>query len=71
LSGFDVIMEVWFDSEDFYRHYFHGDLDVEFRKIVAADEENLFDRSQMFVHVVDEYDTVLPNGVEAYGSRLV
>jgi hypothetical protein len=70
-SGFDVIMEAWFDSEEFYNHYFHGDLDSVFRKIVAEDEKNLFDRSQMFFHIVDEYDTKLPHGVETYGSRVV
>jgi hypothetical protein len=35
---------------------------------VIADEEKLFDRSQMFFHVVDEHDSRLPNGVETYGS---
>jgi hypothetical protein len=67
-SGFDVIMEVWIDDEQLYQGFIRGNMDPKVRDIVIADEEKLFDRSQMFFHVVDEYDSLLPNGVETYGS---
>ncbi|HVT28463.1 MAG TPA: EthD domain-containing protein [Lacipirellulaceae bacterium] len=67
-SGFDVIMEVWIDNEQLYQGFVGGNMDPKVRAVVIADEEKLFDRSQMFFHVVDEHDSRLPNGVETYGS---
>jgi hypothetical protein len=69
-SGFDLLMEVWFDNEQVYQGFVGGTMDPKFRDLVIADEEKLFDRSQMFFHVVDEHDSRLPNGVETYGSLI-
>jgi hypothetical protein len=57
-SGFDVIMEVWCD-EQWYESFYKGQLPAEFLAGVAADEEKLFDRDQMFIYTVDEHDTDL------------
>ena len=57
-SGFDVIMEVWCD-EEWYTNYFVNQVPADFRALVAEDEEKLFDRNQMYTHIVKEYDTDL------------
>lgn len=54
-SGFDCFSEIWFDDMDLYKKYVAGALlDKEFRAIVAADEENVFDRDETAFCVVDE-----------------
>jgi hypothetical protein len=42
--------EVWFDNEQLYQGFVGGTMDPKFRDLVIADEEKLFDRSQMFFH---------------------
>jgi hypothetical protein len=60
-APFDVIMENWF-TPDRYEAFFVNPqpFDADFLKIVAEDEEKVFDRSQMFVHNVEEHDSDLP-----------
>ncbi|WP_213571416.1 EthD domain-containing protein [Rhodococcus sp. USK13] len=58
-SGFDVVMELWFEDDQSYRDFFEKPMDQSFRTLVAADEEKLFDRDSMFLHTVEEYETDL------------
>lgn len=59
-SGFDALMELWVEKE-WFDAYYGGDLDPEFRALIAADEEKLFDRAHIYKHIVEEEcDTVLP-----------
>ncbi|MGE3744814.1 MAG: EthD domain-containing protein [Sphingomonadaceae bacterium] len=72
-ADFDVIMENWFTPE-LYQRFFEtpNPFDADFLKIVAEDEENLFDRTQMFVHNVDEHESSLPvSGVERPGLKKI
>ncbi len=60
-AAFDVVMENWFTPEVYERFFVNPDpLGDDFLKIVAEDEENLFDRSQMFVHNVEDHDSEFP-----------
>jgi EthD domain len=70
-AEFDVIMENWF-SRQVYERFFEGaqPLDTDFLKTVAEDEEKLFDRTQMFVHNVEEYDSYLPTSDHSWKSVL-
>jgi hypothetical protein len=70
-TEFDVIMENWF-SPKLYERFFKNaqPLDSDFLKIVAEDEEKLFDRTQMFVHNVEEYDSDLPNNHQTWKKVL-
>ncbi|WP_246268381.1 EthD domain-containing protein [Acrocarpospora macrocephala] len=56
--GFDVIVEIWC-NEEFYQGFFVEPMPDEFRAMVIEDEEKLFDRSHMYMCLVDEYDTDL------------
>jgi hypothetical protein len=60
-AEFDVVMEGWY-SPQFYERFFENPrpFSSEFLETVVKDEENLFDRSQMFVHRVEEYESDLP-----------
>lgn len=61
LAPFDVIMENWFTPEVYERFFVNPQpLDEEFLKIVAEDEEKVFDRNQMFVHNVEDHDSNIP-----------
>ena len=58
-SGFDVVMEVWFSNEGTFQSYFAGDMfDSKFLKAITEDEERLFDRSRMFLHTVEEHESI-------------
>lgn len=57
-SGFDVIMEVWCD-EHWFESFFVNQPPADFRAIVVKDEEELFDRDQMQLYVVDESESDL------------
>jgi uncharacterized protein (TIGR02118 family) len=58
-SGFDVIMELWFSDSKLFESQFQNAADSPFRVLVAEDEARLFDRSQMFTHIVDEVESEL------------
>lgn len=58
---FDVIMENWFTPERYEGFFVNPQpFDAGFLKIVAEDEEKVFDRKQMFVHNVEDHDSELP-----------
>lgn len=72
-ADFDVIMENWFEPE-LYKRFFEtpNPFDESFLKIVAEDEEKLFDRTQMFVHNVEEHESLLPaSDVERPGLKKI
>jgi uncharacterized protein (TIGR02118 family) len=55
---FDVVTETWFDSEEQYRRNFEA-LAAAPEKVaaIAADEENLFDRSTITFFTAEEVET--------------
>lgn len=62
-TGFDVVMEVWLSDPNWYDPF-----DEEFLKIVAEDEERLFDREHMYFYTVDECETDLQKIREKYAA---
>lgn len=62
-SGFDVVTEVWLSDPNWFDQF-----DEEFLKVVAADEEQLFDREQMYFHTVDECETDLQTIRKAFAA---
>lgn len=51
-TGFDVVMEVWLSDPSWYDNF-----DQDFRDFIAEDEEILFDRKNMYFHMVEEFET--------------
>lgn len=62
-TGFDVVMEVWLSDPAWYDNF-----DQEFRDFIAEDEEILFDRKNMYFHMVDEFETDIPKLREEYAA---
>ncbi|WP_236790828.1 EthD domain-containing protein [Amycolatopsis sp. GM8] len=58
-SGFDVIMELWISDRELFESQFQSAQESEFRTLVAADEARLFDRTEMYSHIVDEVESDL------------
>jgi uncharacterized protein (TIGR02118 family) len=55
-APFDVITEMTFASQEDRRKMVDALRSEEIGGIIAADEENLFDRDAMVVYLVDEYE---------------
>lgn len=51
---FDVVTELTFDCRENYEKLINALSDPEIRYTITADEENLFDRENMHVYVVEE-----------------
>ena len=61
--GFDVFMEVWLNDPELYKTWTSGAMmGPEYRAFIAEEEARLFDRDQIYVSVVEEIDSVLPDG---------
>jgi hypothetical protein len=58
-AGFDVIMELWISDPELFQSQFQSAQDSEFRRLVAEDEARLFDRSEMYTYVVEDFESDL------------
>ncbi|TPM24609.1 EthD domain-containing protein [Mesorhizobium sp. B2-3-5] len=56
-SGFDVVMELWFEDKASFDAAFGGTPDPVVAAVFREDEERIFDRSCVSYNMVEEYDT--------------